>query len=272
MDAAATLRALRRERGMTVDAVAAQAGWAKSSQSRLETGHMAIAWSHVVALTGPLQLTPVMLARLARMIGAEDTSGPHAWWTQYESVLSTQYEELIHLESQALGMVAASTLVPGIMQAEEYARETIMRSAFVPDPDDAEALLAVRLRRQETVSTGQAHLAVTLSEAALWNAFCGRLALRRQLRYLLELGQLTNVSLRIVPYDARSLPFLGAVTILDLPAPSTSVTHVEYEAGAQLIRGERVVKRYRRDLALYRDTAASEDVSEQMILQRVESL
>ncbi|MGC0420607.1 helix-turn-helix domain-containing protein [Embleya sp. AB8] len=261
MSAAGILRELRRERGMTVDAAATQAGWAKSTQSRLETGLMTISWGHVVALTGPLQLTPMMLARLARLIGAESTSGPHAWWTQYESVLSTQYEELIHLESQVVSVVVGSTLVPGLVQAPEYARETIMRSAFVPDPDDAEALLAVRLRRQDVVTIGQAELTVTLSESALWNAFCGRLALRQQLRHLLELGELPNVSLRIVPYTARSLPFLGAITILNPPAPSTAVTYVEYEAGAQLTRNERVVKRYRRDLAFYRDTAASEGAS-----------
>ncbi|MET7302509.1 helix-turn-helix transcriptional regulator [Embleya sp. NPDC005575] len=267
---AAELRRLRLEAGRRIEDVASDVGWNKSSVSRLETGVTPVQPRHVAELAGPLRLTPVARMRLERMLGI--VREPDQWWVRYHEVLSDRYEELIYLESRARSIAVASTLVPGPMQCEGYARATMMRSAFVPDPDDAEMLLEVRLQRRQVITNGSAQMAVTLSEAALWQRFCGPVALQAQLHHLVELSRLDNVSLRIVPFDALIAPSLGPITVLTLPEADSTVAHVEYEGGSQLLKDARSIKRYRRSLEYVRLAAATEEESRQMILKRLDVL
>lgn len=250
--------------------VAQRAGWAEGSQSRLETGVTPIRPEQLAVLADILQLSPVTRMRLDRALGVEHE--PDQWWVRYAEVLNKEYEELIQLESLASSIGIASTLVPGQMQAEGYARATITRSSFVPDPDDVEMLLALRMERQRALMEGGMAISVTLSAAALWQSFCGRLALQEQLRNLVELSRLDNVSLRVVPFEAVVVPFLGAVTLLDLPMPASSVVQAEWDSGSQIIKDSRSVKRYRRNLEHQRDAALSEDESRRAILTRLEAL
>jgi hypothetical protein len=258
--------------GLSVEAVAALVpGWNKAKVSRIETGKTPVTATHVDDLAGPLGLTPVSRIRLLRLLG--DAQGDE-WWQPYHSVLREEYEELIYWESLASEMDAGHALFPGWLQEESYARATIMRSAFVPDPDDADMLLSVRLKRQGVIIGRRVKLSVTLAESALTNAFCGRVALRAQLRHVLDLSDLDYLSLRIVPAVAEGTAFLGGVTILDFAVDlgQQPLALIEYQSGTDFLKRERVVKRYRRDLAHFRSAAISEDESRQMIKQRLDVL
>ncbi|MFI1585220.1 helix-turn-helix domain-containing protein [Embleya sp. NPDC020630] len=265
------IRRLRIARQMTLTSVAELVGWDKSKVSRLETGRMIIDGHHVDAFANVLSLSPADKRRVMRLLGLEDGKAA-PWWAGYESALTPEYEDLIFLETHARVIDTASTMVPGLLQAPLYARATLLQSPFVPDPDDAEALLKVRQRRQHVVTSGQVKLVATLSQSALASAFCGREALRQQLAHLLKLSEMGNVQLRIVPFDTPTAAFLGSVTILELPDAPDAVVHVAYEAGSQLLRDARLVKRYRRDLDYYRATAQDEVASRAMITSRWEEL
>ncbi|MFI6586686.1 helix-turn-helix domain-containing protein [Embleya sp. NPDC050493] len=266
----AELRRLRQEAGLVMGHVARRAGWNESKLSRLETGVTPIKPDQVAVLADILQLTPVTRMRLERGLGIERE--PDRWWVKYAEVLSRDYEELILLEAQATALEVASTLIPGYMQAAGYARATIMKSAFVPDPDDAEMLLEVRLQRARIITACTATVSATLSEAVLSTNFCGRVALQEQLQHLLDLSRLENVCLRIVPSDALARPYLGAVTVLELPAPETPVAHAEWDSGSQMIRDERTVRRHRRNLGYQRSVALSQDESQRLIQSRLDAL
>ncbi|MYW02591.1 helix-turn-helix domain-containing protein [Streptomyces sp. SID3343] len=255
---------------MLMEQVARQAGWAESKISRLETGVTPIKPDQLAVIADILRLTPVTRMRLERALGVDRE--PDRWWVKYADVLSRDYEELILLESQASALDVVSTLVPGPMQAAGYARATIMNSAFVPDPDDAEMLLNVRLQRAQIITAGTVQLAATLSEAVLSATFCGRVALQAQLQYLLDLCELENVSLRIVPADAVARPILGAVTVLDLLTTDVPVAHVEWDSGSQMIRDQRVVRRHRRNLDYQRSGALTEGESAHLIRTRLDAL
>ncbi|MGC0418284.1 helix-turn-helix domain-containing protein [Embleya sp. AB8] len=266
-DVGSELRRLRKAAGMRQEDVARLAGWDASTLSRLETGKAKVDESHLCAVAQALNLTPVERMRLDRLAGGAHYE-PVEWWARYHEVLVPEYEQLIYLESIATTMHAASTLVPGPMQTEGYATATIMLSSFVPDPDDADALLQVRLGRRRVITDGSVQLTATLAEAVLTHAFCGPVALQEQLRYLLDLSDLENVSLKIVPSSAEAVPFLGGVTILDTPE-SNQVALVEYQSGTQLLKDERTVRRYRRDVDRYRAEARSEEESRRMIMERL---
>ncbi|WP_126643870.1 helix-turn-helix domain-containing protein [Embleya hyalina] len=266
----AELRRLRREAGLPMAHVARQAGWTEGTQSRLETGVTPIKPDHVAVLAEILALTPVTRMHLDRALGVKRE--PDRWWVQYGEVLNQDYEELILVEARATAMHVASTIIPGPMQAPGYARATLLQTPFVPDPDDAEMLLEVRLHRAEIVTARGIPVRVTLPEAVLSASFCGRVALQEQLQHLLDLSRLKHVCLRIVPFDAEAHPFLGAVTLLDLPAPDAPVAHAEWESGSQMIKDERRVRRHRRNLDYQLAAALSEDESRRVIESRLEAL
>ncbi|WP_406296783.1 helix-turn-helix transcriptional regulator [Embleya sp. NBC_00888] len=266
----AELRRLRKEAGLVMRHVAQRAGWHESTLSRLETGLTPIKPDQVTVLADILELTPVTRMRLDRVLGVERE--PDTWWVRYAEVLNRDYEDLILLESQATAMEVASTIVPGPLQALGYARATIMQSPFVPDPDDAEMLLEVRLQRARIMTGGAMPISATLSEAVLSASFCGRVALQEQLQRLLDLSRLDHVSLRIVPSDATARPFLGAVTVLDLPAPHAAVAHAEWENGSQIIKDERIVRRHRRNLDYQRSKSLPEDDSQCLMQSRLDAL
>ncbi|MGW9209868.1 helix-turn-helix domain-containing protein [Embleya sp. NPDC055664] len=266
----AELRRLRQAAELRQEDLARAAGWDTSTMSRLETGKATVDSRHLRAIAEVLRLTPVERMRLERLAGGGEYE-PAEWWVKYHEVLNPVYEQLIYLESIATAMDVASTLVPGPLQSEDYARATITMSAFVPDPDDVDALLEVRMKRRRVITDGAVRTHATLSEVVLTHAFCGAVALQKQLRYLLELGELANVSLRIVPHAARAVPFLGGVTILETPAQEP-VALVEYQSSMQFLKDERTVKRYRRDLGFFRSAASSEEDSRRMILERLSAL
>ncbi|MYS83453.1 helix-turn-helix domain-containing protein [Embleya scabrispora] len=266
----AELRRLRREAGLPMARVAERAGWAEGTQSRLETGVTPIKPGQVAVLADILRLSPVTRMRLDRALGVERPADP--WWVKYGEVLSRNYEELILIEAQATSMDVASTIIPGPMQAQGYARATLLQSPFVPDPDDAEMLLEVRLQRAEIITERGVPVSATLPEAVLSAGFCGRIALQEQLQYLLDLSRLENVCLRILPSDAEVHPFLGAVTVLDLPALDAPVAYAEWESGSAMIRDVRTVRRHRRNLDYQRAAALSEDQSQRLMQSRLEAL
>ncbi|GCD99900.1 helix-turn-helix domain-containing protein [Embleya hyalina] len=269
---AAELRRLRTEKGLSVEAVAALApGWNKAKVSRIETGKTPVTADHVEDLAGPLGLTPVGRIRLLRLLGGAQGD---EWWQPYHSVLREEYEELIYWESLAVEMDAGHALFPGWLQEESYAQATIMRSAFVPDPDDAEMLLSVRLERQRVIIDRRVKLCVTLAETALTDQFCGRVALKAQLRHVLDLSDLDHLSLRIVPAAAEGTSFLGGVTVMDFPSDlgQQPLALIEYQSGTDFLKRERIVKRYRRDLAHFRSAAVTEDQSRAMIAERLDVL
>ncbi|MGC0422635.1 hypothetical protein ABIA38_008180 [Embleya sp. AB8] len=255
---------------MPMSQVANEAGWAEGSQSRLETGVTPIRPDHLDVLAKILHMTPVTRMRLNRALGVE--SAPDQWWMRYADVIDRDYEDLIIVESQASAMDVVSTIVPGPMQAPGYARATLLQSPFVPDPDDAEMLLTVRLQRAEIITNRGIFISATLPEQVLSTGFCGPLALQEQLQHLLDLSRLENVRLRILPSDAMTHPFLGAVTVLELPVPEGPVAHAEWESGSQMIRDERTVRRHRRGLDYQRAAALPEDESQRLIQSRLEAL
>ncbi len=91
-------------------------------------------------------------------------------------------------------------LIPGLLQTEEYAR-TLLRSHYPPTNEETiEERLASRLHRQGRLAQSPAVLfTFVIYEAALRTGVGGPAGMRRQLHYLLEVGELRNVSIQVLP-------------------------------------------------------------------------
>ncbi|MFJ1550482.1 helix-turn-helix domain-containing protein [Streptomyces sp. NPDC088246] len=109
--------------------------------------------------------------------------------------------ELAKLEAQADELSAyGSHNLHGLLQTEEYARALfgMRRPAF--SQDEVERLVAARVARQSIFDRSPGpELSFVQEEVTLRRHLGGRMVLRRQLERLLEVGQLRNVEIQVMP-------------------------------------------------------------------------
>ncbi|RSN71687.1 MULTISPECIES: helix-turn-helix domain-containing protein [Actinomadura] len=195
------LRKLRQEAKLSGDQVARELEWEQSKISRMENAKMRITSGEVMELlelygiTGDKRTELVQLAREARKKG---------WWHSYEDVLSTGFSDYLAFESEALTYrTFQSQLIPGILQTADYAR-AIFRGARPRTTEEIERAVEARLARQErlTTSTNPLHARLVIDESTLHRSVGDTTVMRAQLRRVLELGELANVSVQVLPFEA----------------------------------------------------------------------
>lgn len=197
------LRRLREAKGDTQQQVADAMEWSLSKLIRIETGRIRISVNDLRVLTSYYGLSDDVRNELLAL--ARD-SRKSAWWEPYRDVISKSYAEYVAFESVASVIRCfESAVVPGLLQTEEYAWQ-VMEFAGVPD-DLARRRVELRMRRQEGWrSAGTADTRFLIDESIIHRVVGGAASMRRQLRYLREIAELPNVTLKIVPYAEGLYP------------------------------------------------------------------
>ena len=214
------LRRLREARSLTT-AEAAQAIRATHSKiSRLERGRSGARQRDVADLLSLYGVTDEAereeLLTLARQANAP------GWWQQYSDVLPRWFELYIGLEKAASVIRSYEVqFVHGLMQTEEYARAVILIANAHAPAEEIDRRVGVRMTRQRLLTQPDApELWAVLDEAALRRPPDGPPVMRAQLEHLLQLTDLPNVTLQIVPFDAGPHAAAGGpFTILRFPEP-----------------------------------------------------
>lgn len=108
-------------------------------------------------------------------------------------------------------------LVPGLLQTEEYARALFAGHCPPLDDEIIEQHTEARLNRQKLLTrTPLVDLSFVIEEAALRNPVGGPDAMRRQLQHLLDVGELRNVEIQLMPSHKGFHPGLnGAFVVLE---------------------------------------------------------
>ncbi|MGW2190206.1 helix-turn-helix domain-containing protein [Streptomyces sp. NPDC001719] len=223
---------LRNDAGLTLDGAAAAMGWKAPKMSKVENAAAGIRPIEVTDLlkvygeTNPEVFTA--LENLAR------DAGKKGWWQTCSGVIAPAYADYLSLEFDAERVCEWSpTLVPGLLQSAAHAREVIAASAVTRTPEEVAALAEVRMARQAVLSqpdgTGPLHVWAVISEAILHQRFAVRpAAMREQLRRLLDVADMPNVTLQIMPLDATPHPGVaGGFTVVNFPGPMPDVVLVE---------------------------------------------
>jgi len=226
----AELRRLRERAGLTLEQAARHIDSSHSRLSRIETAQLGIKAPDLRALLDLYQVVPeereklVALAREARQRG---------WWHVYRDTVPEWFEVYVGLESEAAGLgIYESQFVHGLLQTEEYAR-AMYRAGVPPLPEEeVEKHIRLRMERQALVVEQALRLRVVLDEAVVRRAIGGKKVLIGQLQHLLQVADLPNVSLQVLPFEAGAV-VLSPFTILDFPDPEDhSVIYIEHQAGA----------------------------------------
>src|SRR6201995_1126907 len=197
---AQALRELRREAGLTQDAVGVRMGWHTSKLFRMENARSPrVDWLDVKELMemygvrSPHREALIQLARDTRLRG---------WWTPYRDVFTGSY---VALEDEASAMrLYCPELVPGLLQTEDYARAVIRAVQPGYDAESVERRVTARLARQKEL-LGRASapdLVVVLNEAVLRRLVGDRHVMAAQLEALHEAARQRQVNLQVLPFSA----------------------------------------------------------------------
>jgi transcriptional regulator with XRE-family HTH domain len=251
----ALLRALRTERGFTVEQVAERLLCSPSKVSRMETGQRGATARDVRDLCDLYEVAdPNERARIARLAAEGKQQG---WWQSYELEYFAKY---VGLEENAISTRNfQSTTVPGLLQTEEYARA--MLESVVPEfsPERVDQLINVRLTRQQSLTREPPlQFWAVLDEPVLHRLVGGYRVMRDQLQRIVEAAQLPNVTIQIIPFTAGAHPAMeSSFDILEFGTVAPSLVYVEGLIGYMYLERPQDLERYERVFERLRDMALS---------------
>ncbi|MEN3535038.1 helix-turn-helix transcriptional regulator [Microbispora sp. ZYX-F-249] len=239
------LRRLRERADLTGDQVAARLGWSAAKISRIETARTSPRTSDVEAL---LVIYMVDSGQRQELLALHRDATRKGWWEDYRDSLPKEYTTFLGLEAEATtARDWEPQVVPGLFQTEAYVRammESGQRSTLEA-PGNVRSRIEVRMARQQAVLRAESPLAISavLEESVLLRRFGDHEVMREQLRRLVEVSELPNVELRILPLDADHPINTGAFCHLKLPE-FHDVVYLEALLGGRLVEDEAIVYRY----------------------------
>lgn len=231
------LRAARAGAGLTREAVAEALDWSLSKLVRIETGDQGVSvtdlWA-ILQLYGVTDKTTVNeLTEMAR------ASRGQAWWASYRDVVSKQYGQLLGYEGSAAEIQTFHPfLIPGLLHTDDYAFELLR--ARIP-AEAARRIVDLRTERQERLfeQSKPPQFRFLIGEEALYRWIGGPAVMRRQMRHLLEMGEKSTVSIRVIPFKAGSYPgLLGPLILLSLQDTGDHLLFLEGPGGDVASRDE----------------------------------
>lgn len=222
---AAELKGLRAGAGLNTRDAAKRIGISSASLNRSELGIRMPEPEEVSALLVVYGVTGLERERVLELARAANASG---WWEISGNALPTQLPTLITFESQATKITNFEPLVvPGLMQTQAYMRAVMER--FGAPETDADARVSARAGRQTVLTRKHAprYLAI-VDEAALRRPFGGPKVMADQMRRMVEIADLPNVTLQVIPFDRGGYPVYGPYAKLEF-GKAPAIVHLEHK-------------------------------------------
>lgn len=228
---AAELRRLREQTGLTGDDVADRLNWSTAKVSRIENARTGAKIGDVRLL---LDVYEVDGARREEIVALAHDAAERGWWEEYRDV-PTSYLDFIAMESEATAVREwASSVIPGLLQTESYARCVIegWNAIATLTPKELQRRVEVRMRRQEVLSVPDGlSFSAVIDQGVLLRRVGDREVMRTQLAHLYHMTNLPNVELRILPLDTGHDVLTESFILLEFPqaydTPFPDIVHTE---------------------------------------------
>lgn len=241
------LKELREVARLTVRAAAAKLEWSTPKIWRIETGATSMRALDVKTMCEIYGASDEL--REALMGLAKETKSK-GWWHSYGDVIPDDFDVYIGLEAAASRFRwYESELVPGLLQTEGYATAVVHADGST-SADEVPRRVQLRLDRQALLtrtSPEAPEIDLVVNEAILRRPVGGPEVMSHQLRHINEVGELPNVQIRVMPFDAglhRGV-MSGPFVLLDFPDDSEpTVIYVESWTGALYLEKPRERERY----------------------------
>ncbi|WP_405880319.1 helix-turn-helix transcriptional regulator [Streptomyces sp. NBC_01136] len=143
--------------------------------------------------------------------------------------------DLAKLEAKAVELLSyGSHALHGLLQTEEHAWALLRTRRPSPPEEELERAVAARMARREIYQRSPApELSFVLEEATLKRPVGGKMVRRRQFEHLLELAQLRNVEIQVMPTARWDHPGTGGrIQVLKF-GDGTAVGRMDDEFGGR---------------------------------------
>lgn len=269
---AAELRKLREAAGLSITDAAELMDCAHSKISRIESCHQRAKTPDVLALCSIYRASSSDQERLVQL--AKD-AGKKGWWQSFGDALPEWFETYVGLEAEAVDVRTYEVeIMPGLLQTEAYARATTQATVLKASPGAIDRRVELRLKRQQRL-TGETpmELWAVMGEAAIRRPVGSKEILRDQLEHVLDVSDLPNVTIQVMPLEAGGHPAMGPFVILGFPERShPDVVYLESQVGGHYLEEEEQVGEYVRVMEHLRAHALDPADSLRAIRSRVKEL
>jgi transcriptional regulator with XRE-family HTH domain len=263
------LRGHRTECGLTLDEAAGAIGVEAAQLQSLEGGHTAVVLRNVIDLCDVYGVRDH--AERTTLLGLGREANTAGWWAAYGEAVPPWQELYLGLEQTArLIRPFEVQFVNALLQTADYARHQIAQTGFDLKPDEVEARVELRMRRQRVLhGDNPPHLWIVADEASLRRPVGGRAVMFRQLELLSDLCDLPRVTLQVIPFAGGGYAAAsGAFTMLRLPGTLPDVVYWEQLTTAVYFDTPDSVDRYRDALNFMAARDADPAARTQSILRR----
>jgi transcriptional regulator with XRE-family HTH domain len=268
---AAELRRLRERARLTGEQVAVRVGWSTSKVSRIENAHTAPRPAEIEKLLAVYNVDAEVAEKLLELAKEGASRG---WWETYSHTLPPEYASLIGMEAEAQSAWSwAPLIVPGLLQTADYAREVTngyLEWITPMPPNETRRRVETRLARQQVLTRDNPlRLSAVFDQSVLQRRFGSKAVMHSQIKYLQDVSERENISLRILPLDGPHPIGTGPFVLLQfvelLDTIYQDVVYLEHLIGGQYIDDEDEVYRYRRSFARLSELALSETRTRQVL-------
>jgi transcriptional regulator with XRE-family HTH domain len=260
------LRRLREAAGLTCEEVAEHLECSASKISRVETGRVSVSPRDVRDM---LELYRVPAEQREDLVQLARDSRQKGWWHAYSDTMLPQMATYVGLESAASEIrIYEVSLIPGLLQTEDYARAVIRAGMMNSPSEDVERRVRLRMARQPAATRDDPpKIWAVLDEAALRRRVGGAGLMRLQLEHLLAQAALPNIAIQVIPFAGGAHPAMGRPFII-LVFPErvdTDVVYLEDLTSSLYVEDIAEVDRYNVFFNHLRATALSFDDSAALI-------
>jgi transcriptional regulator with XRE-family HTH domain len=196
------LKRYREAAGISPDRAGYEIRASRSKISRMENGRVGFKERDVADLLDLYGITDKE-TRASLMTLARQANAP-GWWSRYGGDIMTDwFEEYLGLEAAA-SVIRAFELqfVHGLFQTEAYARAVTLLGNTSAPTEEIDRRVGLRLKRQDLLTGPRPPQVWTvIDEGALRRPVGGRAVMRGQLNRLIEVTELRNVTIQVVPFS-----------------------------------------------------------------------
>ncbi|MET8807174.1 helix-turn-helix transcriptional regulator [Streptomyces sp. NPDC004546] len=241
----AELRKLRERAGLTATSAAGLLGVNQARISMIETGRTPISADWLRSMARAYACCDEGLVdALASMTGRR-TRG---WWDSHRDHLPAGLIDLAELEYHASALRVALVIhIPALLQTTDHARALFKEAVPALRQYEIEHRVSHRIKRQEILHRqNPPPYTAVIHECALHMGYGGPTTVRAQLKHLLDMSELDQVTVRVIPFGKGSFPGNGqSVDYLAGPVPQLDTVQLDAHHGCEFLDAEAQLEKYR---------------------------